>query len=148
MGDVYKKAREVFERELDGIVGKGNISSSEVEVTYKIVDILKDLGEICKNDMEMNGMYGDEYSERYNWGHSGYTPSMGWYTGEYYNGTANRQGMRNGGYSRNSYSRNGNYGNNSSRNSEMMNKLQGLLNEANSDHERMMIQSWMNELSD
>ena len=148
MGDVYKKAREVFERELDVIVGIGNITATDVEVTYKLVDILKDLGEICKNDMEIDSMYEDDYSGRYGRMRSGDYPHMGWYTGEYYNGTANRQGMRNGGYSRNSYSRNGNYGNNSSRNSEMMNKLQGLLNEVNSDHERMMIQSWMNDLSD
>lgn len=140
MGDVYKKAREVFERELDGIVGKGNIDSSEVEVTYKIVDILKDLGEICKNDMEMNSMYDDDYSERRYGGRSNYYPHMGWYEGEYYNGRANRRSMNGGSYS--------NYGQSTSRNSEMMDKLRGLLNDANSDHERMMIKSWMNELSD
>lgn len=128
MSEVYKKAREVFERELDGIVGKGSVTAGEVEVVYKIVDIIKDIGEICKNDTDM------EYSNRY--GYSNYQPSMGWYTGEYYNGSANRN-MRVGGY-----------GNSYSRNSEMMGKLQGLLNEAKSDHERMMIQSWMNELRD
>ena len=144
MKDVYKKAKDLFEKELDKVVAGGSMTASNLELTYKIVDIIKDINEICEAD---DAMYDEEYSGRRGYGMRtsrsygyGY-PYMGNYTveGSYGRGYS---GM-DGGYGMNNSN---NYGNRSSGNTAMRSKLQQLLNEAQTDHERAMIQSWMDEL--
>lgn len=83
MGDVYDKARELFEKELDRIVDKKDINATDLENSYKIVDILKDLEKICKLQNE-NG-----YSGRSR-GSMGMRRSGRWpYYGDYgYSGTS------------------------------------------------------------
>ena len=132
MSDVMKKTKALFEKELDKLVGTGEISASNLELVYKIVDILKDVAEICEKEDAM--AYEDDYSGRRGYGmmrsHS-YYPYMGNYTVE-------------GSYGR-GYSGESNY-NRGRSNSSMKAKLHQLMNEAETDHERMMIQSWMDDL--
>lgn len=136
MCEVYKKAKEVFEKELQKIIDKGDMNPTNLDYSYKIVDIIKDIGEICEQDEEMydeessgRRMYGMRRSRRY--------PYMGNYTVE---------GSYGRGYSGNDGGYGGNYGNRTSGGSAMRSKLQRLMDEASTDHERMMIQSWMDEL--
>lgn len=126
MGDVYKKAKNLFEKELEKIVDNGDVSPANLEFSYKLVDILKDICEICSMD---NGGYDDEYSGRYSY-RNGYSRNYP------YEGYSNR----NGNYS--NYSGYNGY----SGNSMMAMKLRNLMNEATNDRERMMIQSWLNEV--
>lgn len=143
MGEVYKKAKEVFEKELEKIVDKGDINPTNLEFAYKLVDIIKDIGEICEMDDEMydeessgRRMYGMRRSRRY--------PYMGNYTveGSYGRGYSGADG----GYGSNSNYGGNSYGGRSSGTSAMHSKLQRLLDEASTDRERMMIQSWMDDL--
>ena len=112
MGDVYKKARNLFENELEKIVTKGDMTPTNLELTYKVIDILKDITEICAMDESGYGYMND---------YSGYG---------YMNDYSGRRSYRRG-YSGNSM---------------MGMKLRNLMNEASNDKERMMIQSWLNEL--
>ena len=132
MSEVYKKTRNLLERELEKIVAGDNMTANNLELTYKIVDVIKDINEICEKD-EM--LYGEDYSGRRGYGMRS-SRSYGYpYMGNY---------MLEGSYNGGGYS--GNYGNRNSGTSEMRSKLQKLLDEASTDHERMMIQSWMNDL--
>lgn len=129
MNDLYKKAKNVFEKELERVVDKGDLSPTNLEFSYKLVDIIKDIGEICEKE---DIMYEDDYSGRrgYSMRHSRYYPYMGEYAVE---GTYGR------GYSGEGYRR--------SNTSSMKASLQQLLNEASNEHERMMIQRWMDEVN-
>lgn len=142
MSEVYKKTRDLLERELEKLVASDNMTATNLELTYKIVDVIKDIDEICEKD---SMLYGEDYSGRrgYNMRSSrayGY-PYMGNYMVEGSYTSGNNYG---GGYSGNNYV--GGYSNRNSGTSEMRSKLQKLLDEASTDHERMMIQSWMNDL--
>lgn len=66
MGDVYKKARNLFENELEKIVSKGDMTPANLELTYKVIDIIKDITEICAMDNSDYG-YDDEYSGRHSY---------------------------------------------------------------------------------
>ena len=138
MSEVYKKTKDLLENELEKLVTGGNMMATNLELTYKIVDIIKDIGEICERD---EIMYEEDYSGRrgYGMGRSrsyGY-PHMYPSGGNYY---------VEGSYAPGNYSRNGSYNQGMSRNSNMEMKLKQLMSEASNDQERMMIQSWMNEL--
>ena len=140
MGDIYKKAKDVFEKELQKIIDKGDMNPTNLEYSYKIVDIIKDIGEICEQDEEM---YDEESSGRtYGMRRSRRYPYMGNYTveGSYGRGYSGADGGYGSNYSGN------NYGSRTSGTSAMHSKLQRLLDEASTDHERMMIQSWMDDL--
>lgn len=54
-------------KELDAIADKG-ITSSNLETTYKLIDIYKDIKEVCKMDEEEKSYSGKRYidGERYN----------------------------------------------------------------------------------
>ena len=141
MNDLYKKTKDVFEKELEKIIDKGNVNSTDLDLVYKLVDIIKDIGEICEKDEEM---YGYESSGRRGYGmmRSRYYPYMGEYTveGSYGRGYSGEGNYRRG------YSADGGYGGGRSNNSAMKAKLQQLMSEAKNDHEKMMIQSWMDDL--
>ena len=126
MNDVMKKTKDMFEKELGKIVDKGEMTASNLELVYKIVDILKDVAEICEKEDGMG--YEDEYSNRRGYGmmRSRYYPYMGNYTVE-------------GSYGRG-------YSGGRSNTSSIKAKLHQLMNEAENDHERMMIQTWMDDL--
>lgn len=146
MSEVYKKTKDLLESELEKLVAGGNMTAANLELTYKIVDVIKDIGEICEQDAMM---YEDDYSGRRGYGMRssrsyGY-PYMYPNGGNYY-----VEGSYAGGYGNNysnNYSNNGGYSQGQSRNSQMEMKLRNLMNEASNDQERMMIQNWMNELT-
>ena len=138
MGDVYKKAKDLFEKEFEKIVDKGEINDKTLDYSYKLADIIKDINKICDYEEER------EYDESYS-GRRGYSmrrsrdyqmmpPMSNWYPME---------GNYSYGYGR-GYS--GDYGRGMSNASPMKSKLHQLLNEASNDRERMMIQSWIDEL--
>lgn len=131
MGDSYKKVKELLEKELDKIAEKGTIDPTNLEYSYKIVDIIKDIYEICEKE---DNMYDEESSGRRGYGmrRSRYYPYMGEYRVE---GTYGR------GRSGDAYGRG--YSNASS----MKAKLHQLMDETDNDRERMMIQSWMDDLA-
>lgn len=143
MKETYKKTKDLLERELDKLIAGDNMTATNLELTYKIVDIVKDINEICEKDAMM---YDEEYSGRRGYGNRssrayGY-PYMGSYAsegnyGRGYSGMDGGYGMNNSG---------NNYGGRSSGDTAMRSKLQQLLNEAQNDHERMMIRTWMDEL--
>lgn len=55
-----EELKELLEKEVEKITRKGEISIAEVEAMYKVVDIIKDIGEI----EEMEGGEDEEYSNR------------------------------------------------------------------------------------
>ena len=126
MGDVYKSAKDLFEKELSKIIDKGEMNPTNLEFSYKVIDILKDIETICA--MKDSG-YEEDYS-----GRSSYRNG---YSGNYSYEMNPR--MNQGGYSNN-------YSNNYSGSSMLVSKLHNLMNEASNDRERMMIQSWLNEV--
>ena len=134
MKDVYKKTKDLFERELNKLVATDSMSATNLELTYKIVDIIKDINEICEKD---DMMYDDEYSER-----RGYGMRNSHYYGHPYMGSYTAEGTYGRGYS----GMDGGYEMRNSGNAAMRSKLQQLMNEAANDNERSMIQSWINQL--
>ncbi len=136
MKDVHAKAIELMDREIGKIVAKNDISPSELECFYKVIDIEKDIYEICEKEAKLNGgMYEDEYSMRGISMYPGNRPNYGY--GNY---------SHNGMYPGLSYSMsNGNgYSNNSSR-SDLMDHIQTMINSAPNEQERAMYQRWYNE---
>lgn len=142
MSDLYKMAKGVFEKELEKVLEKGDMSPTTLEYSYKLVDIIKDIGEICERD---NAMYDEEYSGRRGYGmmrsryypryEQGFIPEAMGYSE--YGGYSNYGG---------NYSGNSNYGRGRSNNSSMKAELQRLLGEATNEHEKMMVQRWIDEL--
>ena len=119
MGDVYKKAKNLFEKELEKIVDKGDVNPTNLEYSYKLIDIIKDIDTVCAMSDAGYG-YEEEYS--------------------------NRPFYRNG------YSRNNSYNeyrppySGYSGNSMLSMKLHNMMNETSNEKERMMIQSWINDI--
>lgn len=124
MGDVYKRAKGLFEKELEKIVDKGDITPANLDYSYKLIDIIKDIDEVCAMD-NAEREYEDEYSGRRSY-RNGYSRN---YPYENYSYRGSYQG--NPGYSGNSM---------------IVSKLHNLMNEASNEKERMMIQSWLNEV--
>ena len=122
MDKVLVNAKNLYMSELAKLVDKKDISSQNLELHFKLVDMIKD---ICKIECYENDNYFDESSNRrgYHMGYSRNYPYMGEYSVE------------------------GTYGRGYSRNSSMHNKLQKLYDEAENDHERNMVRAWMNELN-
>lgn len=127
--DALKKLECLLEQKVEEIVARGDITPSELESMDKVVDILKDLGEIKekKTMMEEDGYSNRRMSMRYGDGsYSRGRDSMGRYT-------SNR-----------SYNRGGYSGHGSS--DQMINKLEAMMDEASTEKERMAIQNWIDEL--
>ena len=133
MNDVYKNGRELLEKEFEKIIDKGDVSPTELDRIYKVVDIIKDIGEICEEDVKAANGYDMDYSGRRSYnnmgGGYGQYQSYAMNQGRYANG-------RNGGSS--------SYGYGSSRNSTI-DHLQSMVNNARNDQERMMYQRWLDE---
>lgn len=157
MGNVYYKAKELFENELEKLVAKGDVNEKNLEAFDKVIDIIKDIEEICEKEEEMG--YDDSYSgRRGGYGRrSRYYPGMGEYymEGSYAGGYGNSYsnegsyagGSRRGGYSREGgRSNEGSYMNGNSNTSSTKNMLYQLMHEAPNDKERTMIQRWIDEL--
>ena len=122
MNDVYKKGKELLEKEFEKIVEKGDVSPTELDRIYKVVDILKDIDEICEGE-EMGYENMQSGRRSYMMPYNSYTQSNRYNTG---------RSMNNG------------YGYGSSRNSTI-DHLQSMINNARNDQERMMYQRWLDE---
>lgn len=138
--------KSMLEKEIGKITAKNDITAADVEVAYKVVDIIKDIDTI--KAMEE---YGDdeEYSER---GYSRRGRSMrGSY--EMDDGWSGRRGRdaRTGRYvSRYNGSYRGSYRGYSRDDAkdEMMDKLEEAMESATTEHERMLIRKCMEKLDD
>lgn len=127
---LYNDLREQLENELLKVTKSGELNEKSLEVTYKILDCVKDIDEICEKDMEISDMYDSASSQRgYSRGRSmGYPYYMGGsYEGRNYGGGTSRG-----------------YGSWSSRNSAV-DHLQTMVDGAKNEQERMMYQRWLDE---
>ena len=143
MNDIYRKGIEIFEREYEKVLNNGDLTSSNLELSCKLLEAIKNTYKICTYKEE-------EYDEAYS-GRRGYSSMRSrHYPGEYhFEGSYAPYGYgqsNNGSYSR-GYSWDGNYNGGSSNSaSSLRNKLNQLMNEASNDRERMMVQAWINEV--
>lgn len=145
MGDCYKKGIDMYEKEYEKLVEKGTMSASDLELHGKLLDAIKDAYKICK--MKEESGYDEDVSGRRGYGmmRSRYYPSMGEYYVEGSYAPYNWQ-QSNGPYMR-GYSSEGNYGRGmSNASSGLKTKLHQLMNETTNDQEKMMIQSWINDM--
>lgn len=131
--------REIVTRELDEINRKGELDENTLVCAYKLIDILKDIGEIEGQEMgysqatmypysmDDGNSYRGGYSNRYS--NDGYSmrqrrDSMGRYSNRPYRGGYSREGD----------------------NGDMMEKLERMLRDAPSETERQVIQRIMNQM--
>ena len=97
MGHACDDLRELVEREIKNINSRGELDDMSLEHAYKLVDILKDIGEIEGQESGYSGRYypnmmDERYSGRYS--RNGYSmrqnrDSMGRYSRDYQNNYGN-----------------------------------------------------------
>lgn len=133
MDRTYDDLREMLMKELDEIVQQGQMDGNTIECVYKMVDILKDLGEIEKHEMGYSQTGYSMYP--YAWEGNSYEGNRGY-------SRQRRDSM--GRYSRDNYS-NRDYSRNSER-EEIMAKMGRMMDNASSETERQAIQRIMNQL--
>lgn len=148
---VYDRITDMLERELEQIAGKNELTSNNLEVMDKAVDIIKDVETICAmRESGENGysngympmyMYDDGMSYARGRGRNARRDSMGRYSSE---------GGYSGEYSMNDYS--GRYDgrmrgySRDEGNGRMMSELDRMEREANSEEQKNMIRNWKNQL--
>ena len=125
MQKTFDKLRDMIGSEMDQITARGELDENSLACTYKMVDILKDLGEIEMND----GGYSQRYMPQY--------PMNSYGMGG--NSYRNNNTMYRGNSYRNSYNGMGGY----SRTGDTMDKLHQMMNEAQTEHERETIRRVM-----
>lgn len=140
----------LLDRDIRGVVAKGDISPKDYQCLDVAIDISKDLCEIAEKTQQMEGIlgndfggdYGNSYGNSYaqggnsnaQGGNSGMMPYNSWGNNSYARG-------RFGGRGGNSNARGGNSGN-----MEMHEKLNMMMQNASSEQERQIIQKIMNEM--
>lgn len=129
MDRVLEDVREIILKEMDDIAAKRELDENSLICVYKMVDIIKDITEIEEKESEMSM--------------SSYSANGSY---EYGNSYANRVG--NGRSSRYNYARgnSSNRGGGYSRDGDVMDKLNRMMNEASSDTERDVIRRIMNNM--
>ena len=125
MQKTFDKLRDMIGSEMEQITSRGELDENSLACTYKMVDILKDLGEIEMND----GGYSQRYMPQY--------PMNSYGMGG--NSYRNNNTMYRGNSYRNSYNGMGGY----SRTGDTMDKLHQMMNEAQTEHERETIRRVM-----
>lgn len=148
---VYYEIKDMLERELDQIAAKNELTSNNLEVMDKAVDIIKDVETICamreaSEDGYSHGympmyMYDDMPNASYARGRGRYAKrdSMGRYSSEGgYSGEMNDYSGRYDGRMR-GYSREDNR-------ERMAAELDRMEREAGSEEEKKMIRSWKNQI--
>ena len=145
---VYYDIKDMLERELEQIADKRELTSNNLEIMDKVVDIIKDIDIICGmkreeeegySNMMPYYMYDDGmdggYSNARGRGRYAKRDSMGryssedGYSGRYYDA----RGMR-GGYSRDDHKE------------HMVSELDRMEREATDEQQKMMIRNWRNQL--
>lgn len=132
MEKTFEKLRDIIKVEMDAVVAKGELDENSLACTYKMVDILKDLGEIEMSDSGYSQRYIPQYSMN---GGNSYGMGGG-------NSYRNNNTMYRGNSYRNSYNGNGGY----SRTGDTMDKLHQLMNEAQTEQEREAIRRVMDSM--
>lgn len=157
---VYYDIKEMLEKELEQIADKRELTSNNLEITGKMVDIIKDIETICamkeaseEGYSEMmpyymydDGMDGTSYARGR--GRFAKRDSMGRYSSE--SGYSNRGSYDsyNRGGSYDSYARGGRMGGYSREDSRdhMVSELDRMEREAQDEQQRNMIRNWKNQL--
>ena len=125
MQKTFDKLRDMIGSEMDQITARGELDENSLACIYKMVDILKDLGEIEMNDSGYSQRYMPQYPmNSYGMGGNSYRNNNTMYRGNSY---------------RNSYNGMGGY----SRTGDTMDKLHQMMNEAQTEHERETIRRVM-----
>ncbi len=125
--DTFEKLNSMLEKELDEIVKKGTITPEHLAAVDKVVDIMKDIKEICNMDDMESG-----YSQR------GYS-----YNDGYSRGTRGARYNRGGSYSRGN-SRGG-YSRHDDR-EDILDRLDYLMENSGTEQERQAIRQALNTL--
>lgn len=134
--------RDKLCEELDEIAAKGDLSAGDLEAVHKLTDTIKNIDKICIMDMdeegysgagewEAHGRFGDEYSRRHDNGNS-------------YARDGRRRDSR-GRYSRDGRRMNGRYSRDDGK-EHMIDKLEDMMNEVDSDRVKSAIRKAINEL--
>lgn len=145
MERTFEDLRAIVMKEIDEINKKGELDENTLVCAYKLIDIVKDIHEI---DEKMNEVSG--YSQ------GGMYPYMYAMEGNSYRGNNNSYGYGNSYANRNRdsmgrYSRDNSYnsyrgGYSREGDSDVMAKMEHMMNTAGSETERQMIQRIMNQL--
>jgi len=130
MERTFEDLRAIVMKEIDEINKKGELDENTLVCAYKLIDIVKDIHEI---DEKMNG----GYSQTSMYPHMMYGNSYG-------NSYANRNRDSMGRYSRDGY--NSYRGYSREGDSDMMAKLEHMMNTAASETERQVLQRVMNQM--
>lgn len=142
MAQTLEDLREIVTKEIDEINKKGELDENTLVCAYKLIDILKDIGEI--ESMEMGYSQANSYM-MYPYSMDNGNSYRGGYSNRYSNpgySMRNRDSM--GRYSRD-YSYRGGYSRDGER-EEIMAKMEHMMNTAGSETERQMIQRIMNQM--
>ena len=131
---VYYDIKDMLERELEQIADKRELTSNNLEIMDKVVDIIKDIETICA----MREAGEDGYSNRYPYymyddGMDGYSNSRRGYVKRDSMGRYSREGYRDG-YSREDSKE------------HMVSELDRMEKQATTDEQRRMIQNWKMQL--
>lgn len=146
--EVYEKGRKVVVDELDKLFSKGSLSPAETEAAKTAVCLLKEMDEVFGGE----GMMDDGYSERrggrmsrrsYDWPSTDGRMPYREYAITSYDGRGGNQGGGRGGSSR-AMSRDGRSGySGHSINDRVVEKLENLMDSAESDYERQKIREFI-----
>ena len=151
---VYDRITDMLERELEQIAGKNELTSNNLEVMDKAVDVIKDIETICAMREASENGYSNGYMPMYMYEDGGMSnasyargrgkyakrDSMGRYSSEYSgndypeNDYSNRYSREQRGYSREE-----------SRN-RMASELDRMEREATTEEQRNMIRNWKNQI--
>lgn len=144
MDQTMQELRMLMTKELDEIVRRGELDENSLVCIYKMVDILKDIGEI---ESAEQGYSQANYS-MYPYAMTGNSYNGNSYNGNSYNGYSGRGRDRMGRFTSNSYDggmSNRGYSRGSEK-EEIMSKMEHMMANASSETERQAIQRIMNQL--
>ena len=141
---VYYDIKDMLEKELEQIANKRELTSNNLEVMDKVVDIIKDIETICAMREASDGysnfypsyMYDDDMSYARGRGGNAKRDSMGRYSSDAYSndGYSSRydRGMR--GYSREDSKE------------HMIGELERMERDTTDENQKNMIRNWKNQL--
>lgn len=133
MADVFERVYDLAFAEVEKISKKDELTKESLCVLKDVVDIVKDIGEIMRQEYDRDEMMGG-YS-----GRGGYSSRMG----RYNDGNSYARGYNNGNSSR----RYGRYNSYDDGRGYMMEHLEMAMDKASSDSERNMIRQLMDKMN-